>query len=278
MLGSTVPTIGGMEKAFHWGDAWGCEAVQFYITLSRKWQVDEIKREKVDLFKDAWRGSKVKEVVAHVPYLVNLVSENDLTRERSIDRMVSEIERAKLLGVRYLVLHPGSTGKRDKKRSIEILRDGFSRIFDRVEIGNVRILIETMAGQGSSLGSSFEEMAKILSVLGNENVFNVCFDSAHVFEAGYDINNGGYDKVIEEFKSHIPIERIMAFHLNDSKTGCGSGVDRHEHIGEGKIGLDFFKRLLNDDEFKGIPKILETPDTENRSEGNLTILKSLYVL
>lgn len=275
MLGSVVPTTGGIEKAFYWGDLWGCDVVQFYITLSRKWEVDEIEKEKIILFKDAWRKSKVKEVVAHIPYLVNLVSENDLIKEKSIVRMVAEIERAKLLGVRYLILHPGSAGKQERRRAIKILKESFDSVFDKVEPGDVKILIETMAGQGSSLGSSFEELAEILSVLGNDKVFNICFDSAHIFAAGYDIREGGYDKIIKEFEKHILIEKIMTFHLNDSKTDCGSRIDRHEHIGEGTIGLDFFKRLLNDERFKDIPKIIETPDTENRSEGNLLILKSL---
>lgn len=275
MLGSTVPTVGGMEKAFHWGDRWGCDAVQFYLTLSRKWRVDDLGQDGIDSFKEAWERSKVKEVVAHIPYLVNLVSENDVTRERSIERMVAEIERAEVLGVRYLVLHSGSAGGQGSKRAIEVLKEGFDRVFDRVRPDNAKILIETMAGQGSSLGSSFEELAEMLSILKNDDLFGICFDSAHVFEAGYDIREGGYDEVFNEFGRNIPIERIRAFHLNDSKTDCGSRVDRHEHIGEGRIGLDFFRRLLNDERFKDIPKILETPDVERRSEDNLELLRGL---
>lgn len=273
ILGSTVPTTGGINKAFYWGDKWGCEAVQFYITLSRKWQVDEIDRETVNSFKDAWKRSNVKEVIAHIPYLVNLVSENETTRERSINRMISEIERAKVLGVRYLILHPGSAGKRDRKEAIDVLKESFKEIFDRTDPDNVKISLETMAGQGSALGSSFEELARILSVLNNEKVFDICFDSAHVLESGYDTKN--YDKVFEEFEKHIPIKKISSFHLNDSKTDLGSGVDRHEHIGEGKVGIEFFKRLMNDSRFDDIPMILETPETENKSEKNLILLRNL---
>lgn len=273
MLGSTVPTVGGMEKAFYWGDKWGCEAVQFYITLSRKWEVDKISEEKIRLFKDAWKKSNVKEVVAHIPYLVNLVSENEATKEKSVERMISEIERAKVLGVKYLVLHPGSAGKQDKKDAIKILKKGFDRVFSKIDPGNVNILIETMPGQGSSLGSSFGEIAEILSVLNNDKVFGVCFDSAHVFEAGYDINK--YEETFKEFEKHISIKKMKAFHLNDSKTALSSKVDRHEHIGKGKIGLRFFKSLLNDKRFKKIPKILETPETEEKSEENLKTLKNL---
>ncbi len=276
MIGSTVPTVGGIEKAFYWGDKWGCEAVQFYLTLSRKWEVDEISKEKIDIFKRAWEESNVKEVVAHIPYLVNLVSENKLTRDRSVERMVKEIERANVLGVRYLVLHPGSTGKQEKKGAINILKESFDKIFEKVNPDGVNILIETMSGQGSSLGSSFEEIAEILNALKNEKVFSVCLDSAHILEAGYDIvKKNGYEETFVNFEKNIPIKKIRAFHLNDSKTDFGSKVDRHEHIGKGKIGTTFFKKLLNDKRFANIPKILETPEMEEKSFENLERLRAL---
>lgn len=275
MLGSTVPTIGGLDRAFYWGDKWGCRSVQFYLTLSRKWEVDKISKEKVNIFKNAWENSKVKEVVAHIPYLVNLVSENIEIREKSILRMIKEIERAKILGVKYLVLHPGSVGKQDKKEGIEILKKSFDKIFKKIDPKDTNILIETMAGQGSALGSSFKEIAEILSSLNND-VFAVCFDTAHVFESGYDISKrDGYQETFKEFEKNILIKKIKAFHLNDSKTDFYSKVDRHEHIGKGKIGIDFFKKLLNDKRFINIPKILETPETEEKSEENLKILRGL---
>ncbi len=276
MLGSTVPTVGGIEKAFYWGDRWGCEAVQFYLTLSRKWQVDDISQEKIDSFKKSWKSSKVKEVVAHIPYLVNLISENETTKEKSIERMVAEIERAEVLGVKYLVLHPGSRGKQDKEGAIKALKKSFDLVLSRVAPKNVKILIETMAGQGTALGSSFQEIKEILSALDNDNLFSVCFDSAHVLEAGYDIRGKeNYKEVLDEFNKYIPLEKIEAFHLNDSKTKVDSRVDRHEHIGKGEIGLAFFKELLNDDRFKKIPKILETPSMETMSEENLKVLRKL---
>jgi len=275
MIGSMVPTVGGIEKAFYWGDKWGCDAVQFYLTPSRRWQIDNLSRDKMDSFREVWKKSNVKEVVAHVPYLVNLVSEDDKTRQKSIERMTAEIKRAEELGVKYLVLHPGSAGKQKKETAIEVLKESFNQVFDRIKFKDVRILIETMAGQGSSLGASFSELAEIFFVLGNEHLFGVCFDSAHVFEAGYDIGEGGYEKVLKEFERYLPIEKIMTFHLNDSKSDCGSMADRHEQIGEGKIGLDFFRRLLNDKRFKNIPKILETPEIEQRGESNLRLLKGL---
>jgi deoxyribonuclease IV len=276
MLGSTVQTVGGLEKAFYWGDKWGCESVQFYLTLSRKWEVNSISDEKIDIFKESWKKSKVKEVVAHIPYLVNLVSENEETKRKSIARMIAEIERAKILNVKYLVLHPGSSGKQDKDKAIKILKESFDIIFSKINPEKVEILLETMSGQGSSLGSNFNEMAEIIKKLDNDEFFGVCFDTAHVFESGYEISTTkGYNETFRLFENNIPIEKIKAFHLNDSKTELGSKRDRHEHIGKGKIGLSFFKQLLNDQRFINIPKIIETPETEIKSEENLKVLRGL---
>ena len=277
MLGATVPTTGGIHNAFKWGDKWNVQAVQFYLTLSRQWKVNHMTDGDKEKFRKAWKNSNIKEVVAHIPYLVNLTSATKSTREKSIDRMIAEIKRAKELGVRYLVLHPGSPGKNGKEKGLRLLKEGFDRVFEEVSPEGVEILIETMAGQGTTLGSSFEEVGEILDLLDNEEVFSVCFDSAHVLEAGYDIRGeGGYGKVLNKFEKQISLEKIKTFHLNDSKTEFNSKSDRHEHIGEGEIGLTFFKKLLNDERFKKVPKIIETPKMGERSEYNLKKLKSLY--
>ena len=276
MLGATVPTTGGIHNAFKWADEWGIEAVQFYLTLSRQWKVNHMTEEDKQKFRKAWENSDVKEVVAHIPYLVNLTSATESTREKSVDRMITEIKRAKELGVRYLVLHPGSPGKNGKEKGLKFLKAGFDKVFEEVSPEGVEILIETMAGQGTTLGSTFKEVGEILDLLNNEEVFSVCFDSAHVLEAGYDIRGeGGYEKVLNHFEEYIPLKKIKIFHLNDSKTEFNSNSDRHEHIGEGEIGLQFFKKLLNDNRFVDVPKIIETPKMGEKSEDNLSVLKNL---
>ncbi len=276
MLGATVPTIGGIHNAFKWGDEWNVQAVQFYLTLSRQWKINHMTERDKQKFRKAWKDSDVEEVVAHIPYLVNLISATESTREKSIDRMIAEIERAKELGVRYLVLHPGSPGKNGKEKGLRLLKEGFDKVFQGVNPDGVEILIETMAGQGTSLGSTFEEVREVLDLLDRPNTFSVCFDSAHVLEAGYDIRgNQGYERVFNQFEQHIPLKKIKAFHLNDSKTELSSQSDRHEHIGEGKIGLKFFRKLLNDDKFGNVPKIIETPKMEEKSFSNLKTLRSL---
>ena len=277
MIGATVPTTGGIHNAFKWGDKWGVQAVQFYLTLSRQWKVNQMTEDDKEKFREAWEDSSVKEVVAHIPYLVNLTSATRSTREKSIDRMIAEIDRAKDLGVKYLVLHPGSPGKNGKEKGLRLLKEGFDKVFEEVSPEGVEILIETMAGQGTTLGSTFEEVKEILDLLNNKEVFSVCFDSAHVLEAGYDIRGDkGYEEVLDQFEQHIPLEKIKTFHLNDSKTELNSKSDRHEHIGEGEIGLTFFKKLLNDDRFKKVPKIIETPKMGEMSQSNIESLKELY--
>lgn len=270
MLGATVPTTGGIKNAFKWGDKWKIDAVQFYLTLSRRWEVSPMSDKEIKEFRKAWRESNVKEVVAHIPYLVNLVSDNKNTKKKSINRLVTEIERAKLLGVKKLVLHPGSSSNPSK---IFELKNSFDKVFQKVNPVSTSIMIETMAGQGNALGGTFKELAEILSILRND-IFGICFDSAHVFEAGYDLKNN-YEEVLQHFNKLIPLEKIKVFHINDSKTSLGSRKDRHAEIGQGKIGLNFFQNLLNDQRFKHVPKIIETPQMGQRSLYNLKVLKAL---
>ncbi len=265
-----MPTIGGIKNAFKWGDEWNVKAVQFYLTLSRRWDVSDITDGEVEAFKEAWNNSGVEEVVAHIPYLVNLISDNNRTRKKSISRMILEIERAKILGVNILVLHPGSSAYPDK---IARLKDSFDEVLTETDPGEVKIMIETMAGQGNVLGRNFDELAEILSVL-RKDLFGVCFDSAHVFESGYDLKNN-YEDVFEDFSELISLEKIGTFHLNDSRTSFNSKKDRHEEIGKGELGLDFFKKIMNDERFKNIPKIIETPKMGERSLHNLNLLRSL---
>ncbi len=274
MLGATVPTIGGIKNAFYWGDRWDCQAVQFYLTLSRTWKVNQLSEKEILEFKTAWKNSNVKEVVAHIPYLVNLISFNTETREKSIERLTAEIERAKLLDVKYLVLHPGTFKDISKEEAINLFVSNLEKVLKKIDLENVKILIETMAGQKNSLGSSFSEIKEILSKI-TGNSFGVCVDSAHLFEAGYDVSADGYDDLFKLFEKEIDLKKIMAFHLNDSKTKFNSKVDRHQHIGQGEIELGFFEKLLNDKRFKNIPKIIETPLMGEKSEQNLEVLRDL---
>lgn len=276
MLGSTVPTVGGLPKGFYWAKKWGCECIQIYVTLSRRWNVSELLPEEIFEFKSAWQKSPVKKVVAHVPYLVNLASPEKRLWEKSKNRLSIELSRTRQFGVNFLVLHPGSCGNSTKEEGIQRIIEALNIISSVGNDQKTKILLETMAGQGTAIGSNFEEIAYILEKLDNPGFFGVCFDTAHVFMAGYDIRGyAGYETVLKEFNKIIGLNKIKTIHVNDSKTKLGSSVDRHACIGDGELGLQVFHALLLDTRFLKVPKILEIPESNKRSKGNLKLLRKL---
>lgn len=276
MLGCTVPTIGGLPKGFYWATKWGCECIQIYVTLSRRWDVSELSAEEVIKFKSAWQDSPVKKVVAHIPYLVNPASSDKNLRRKSQERLRIELSRARQFGVNFLVLHPGSYGNSKKEDGMKRTIEAVNAIANETDNQKTKILLETMAGQGTSIGSTFEEIAYILEEINKPEFTGVCFDTAHVFAAGYDIRGyKGYEAVLNEFDRIIGIKHMKTIHINDSKTSFGSRSDRHACIGEGKLGLEMFHALMRDPRFLDIPKILEIPERDIRSEGNLRLLQKL---
>jgi deoxyribonuclease-4 len=276
MIGSNVPTIDGFHTGFAWGDKWGCECIQIYITLSRRWEVPELNQEEITEFNTAWKNSSVKQVVAHVPFLVNLASPNKEIWQKSIVRLITEISRAERLGVPFLVLHPGSYGNLTRREGIKRVTQALDIVFRGFDKLSVKILLETMAGQGTMLGSSFEEIAEILEKATSSESLGVCFDTGHVFMAGYDLRSyEGYESVLREFDKLVSLKKIGCFHLNDSKTRLGSRNDRHACIGEGELGLQVFHALLLDQRFSKTPKILEIPERDKRSKDNLELLRKL---
>jgi deoxyribonuclease-4 len=276
MLGSNVPTIGGPAEGFRHGDAWGCQCIQIYITRSRQWAVEPMSDHFIASFKAAWSNSNVREVVVHVPFLVNLASGDPAIREKSVERLTTEMRHADLLGIKYLVFHPGSSGSQSRAEGIAHIVEGLNRVIDLNATSPCKILLETMAGQGTTLGSRFEELAEILRDLEKPERSGVCFDTAHAFISGYQfIGYDGYLETLEEFDRIVGIHRIGVIHLNDSKTPGGSRNDRHAAVGEGHMGLQVFHALLRDDRFRGIPMILEIPERDEKSERTLQMLRDL---
>jgi deoxyribonuclease-4 len=275
MLGSNVPTIGGFHAGFKWGDEWRCESIQIYVTLSRRWDVPSLSRDEIAKFKTAWQGSSVRQVIAHVPYLVNLASPIQDLWAKSVNRLLIELSRAAKFGVPLLVLHPGSHGASSRQEGIKKIIEALSNIFGKVDV-TVKILLETMAGQGTTIGSRFEEIALILEKVQKPDLLGVCLDTSHLFMAGYDIRGyRGWKSVLNKFDEVIGLEKIGAIHLNDSKTDLGSRSDRHACIGEGKLGLQVFHAILKDQRFKDIPKVLEVPERDRRGKDNLELLRNL---
>lgn len=279
MLGSNVPTVGGLAKAFLYAEEWGCECIQVYITPSRKWEVPELTKEFVKGFKNAWVKTNVKSVVAHVPFLVNLASLDQRIREKSIERLKNEIAIANTLDINYLVLHPGSYRRINRREGLKILANSLNESITNHTKSGLNILLETMAGQGAMLGSAFEELAYVLADLDNREMFGICFDTAHVFIAGYDIRGyEGYYNVMTLFNDILGTEQLKLFHINDSNTKFNSHNDRHANIGEGELGLQTFHALMTDKTFVDIPKILEIPDRDNKSKDNMLFLRELQTL
>jgi len=275
MLGSNVPTIGGFHAGFKWGDEWRCECIQIYVTLSRRWNVPNLSQNEIAKFKTAWQKSSVKQVIAHVPYLVNLASPIQDLWAKSVNRLLIELSRAAKFGVSLLVLHPGSHGASSRQEGIKKIIEALDNIFEEVDVP-VKILLETMAGQGTMIGSRFEEIAFILEKVQKPELLGVCLDTGHLFMAGYDIRGyKGWESVLNEFNKIIGVGKTGTIHLNDSKTSLGSKSDRHACIGEGKLGLQVFHAILRDQRFKDVPKVLEIPERDTRSKDNLELLRNL---
>jgi len=279
MLGSNVSTIGGLPIGFQWADKWRCECIQIYITLSRRWEVPDLSREEISQFKSAWKKSLVKEVVAHLPYLANLASPDKNLYVKARERLIIELNRAKEFGISFLVMHPGSHRGSGETSGIQRIVDSLNIAIATTDNTSTKILLETMAGQGTELGYSFEQLAKILELARDQSRFGVCFDTCHVFAAGYDIGSyTEYEKVFEKFDKIIGLENLRVFHLNDSKGTLSSRIDRHASIGEGILGLKCFHAIVQDSRFVGIPKILEIPEREEKSQQNLDLLRKLRTL
>jgi len=268
MLGSNVPTHparGDLAILFEFSDEWHCECAQTYITLSRRWDLPDLRPGDISNFRSAWSKSQVKQVIAHVPLLVNLASSNNVIWQRSKDRLLSELLRAGKLGIQFLVLHPGYYCSSDKMTGMERIIVALDDVLENVNNSNIEVLLETTAGQGTSLGSRFEEIAYVWEKVRMNHLIGVCFDTCHVFASGYDIRGySGYEKVLEKFDLIIGLDKLKVIHLNDSRTGLGSKVDRHASIGEGKLGLQAIHALLRDSRFQNVPKVLETTEIDGR--------------
>jgi len=280
MLGSNVPAHparGGLATLFRYAEEWRCECAQTYITLSRRWNVPNLTREEISNFKSAWQKSQVKQVIAHAPLLVNLASPVDNIWQKSKDRLSTELSRANRLGIQFLVLHPGYCRNLGKETGIERIIGALNNVLDNVNDLTTKILLETTAGQGTVVGSRFEEIAYILEKTRRKRFLGVCFDICHVFAAGYDIRGyRGYEKVLKKFDAVIGLDKLKVIHLNDSKTRLGFKVDRHASIGEGKLGLQIFHAFVKDMRFRDTPKVLEIPGRDGKKvQQQLELLRKL---
>jgi deoxyribonuclease IV len=273
LLGAHMSIAGGYHLAAEKGGALGCTAIQIFTKNERQWRAKPITDDDASLFRGAVAQHGIQAAFAHDTYLHNLASPNPDLWRKSVDAFAEELERCERLGLDYLVSHPGSPGDSGAAAGIGRTREALAEITKRTSGFRSQILLETTAGQGATLGSRFDEMARLIE--GFDRI-GVCFDTCHVFAAGYDLRTrASYDDVMGEFDRLIGFARLRAFHLNDSKKDLGCRVDRHEHIGRGFIGRDAFRFIMNDERFAAVPKVLETPKENDMDPVNLAVLRAL---
>ncbi len=277
-LGAHMSIAGGLHLAIDRGMESGCGVIQIFTRNSNQWRGKEITESDALLFKSKFQSSGLHEVFSHDIYLINLASPPGDLRDKSILAFRDEMETCARLGINKIVMHPGSYLSDTPQAGLSRIIEAFDLLFKEVSQFDGKVLLETTAGQGSNLGRKFEELQTIISGSGFPDRFGVCFDTCHIFAAGYDISTREkYMRVMDEFDRVIGLERLECFHLNDSRKGLASRVDRHEHIGEGTLGLEPFGFIMNDERFVKVPKILETPKGDNNEMDmiNLGILRGL---
>lgn len=273
--GFHVSIAGGLHRSFDNAAELGIDTFQIFLKNSTRWTAPILSEDEILLFHRRWKKSADITVHAHTGYLVNLAGTGE-NLEKSVSLMKDEMDRADSLGIKKIVLHPGSHMGEGIDTGINGVSSALNRILSERGSG-VMILLETTAGQGKSVGHRFEHIRDIISKIKQDERIGVCFDTCHVFAAGYDISEAeGYYKTLDEFDRIIGLKKLELFHVNDSKKGCGTQVDRHEHIGLGYIGENAFKLLFYDTRFKDIDKILETPVDEVRDDhSNLAAVEEL---
>ncbi len=289
-LGAHVSTAGGLRPVFERIGAVGGEAMQIFTKNQRQWNAPAIAAEDAAFFRKEWENSGGMPVAAHCSYLINLAESDTVKAARAVSAFALELQRASILGIALLVTHIGShmgqgveTGLGNFVLNLDRAIEEFATLPEAPllassEAAPVTVLLETTAGQGTGLGFAFEHLARIIETSRYGRNLGVCFDTCHVFAAGYDFRTGeGYDETFSHLDETIGLERIKFFHLNDSKKDLGSRIDRHEHIGKGHIGLNAFRLLVNDYRFSGLPMVLETPKENGleRDRENLAVLRSL---
>lgn len=280
LIGAHESIAGGVHTAFERGNRAGCRVLQVFTKNSNQWKAKPLRSEDIASYKTAASKSNISFVMAHSSYLINLCAVDPVILQKSRDAYLEEIRRCDAFGIGYFNFHPGAHMGAGEAEGIEKIVESLNWIHAESPDCNVRSILETTAGQGSSIGHRFEELRAIIDGVEDRKRMGVCIDTCHIFAAGYDIRTEqAYDETIEEFDGVVGLDRLIAIHANDSKKGLGSRVDRHEHIGKGAIGRNGFQFMMQDERLKRIPKILETPKGEDLKEDimNLDVLRKLAV-
>lgn len=276
-LGAHMSIAGGAWKALERGKENNCRVIQVFTKSSNQWRAAHLSEEDVRTFRDVRKATGIDAAMAHNSYLINLGTPKKGLWKKSLSSFRVELERAERLGITYLVAHPGAHTGSGEKRGMRKIVEGLRTVLKETRGWKVGVLLETTAGQGTTIGHSFRQMGELLDRIGVPERTGVCLDTCHVFAAGYDWRTlEGYEAMWGEFDSEVGLGRLKGFHLNDSKGRLGGRLDRHEHIGKGQIGSRAFGRLMRDKRFHSIPMVLETPkDHEGADRRNLALLRRL---
>jgi deoxyribonuclease-4 len=286
LLGAHMSVAGGLPLSVERAVAHRCDAFQIFAKNANRWRGRVPPPEEIREFRTKVKAAGIGRVLSHASYLINLATTNQALRQQSIEAMGDEIDRAEALGLHGVVLHPGCYTHGDEAGAPGLIADALLRLLSERAGGRTMVLLEQTAGQGTSIGARFEDLASILALTSGHKRLGVCLDTCHLLAAGYDVcSPEGYAETFRQFGRLIGFGRLKVFHLNDSKRPLGSRVDRHEHIGQGHLGIEPFRRILHDERFRGLPMLLETPKTEGRGphavavdpldEGNLNTLRRL---
>ncbi len=278
LLGAHMSIAGGVNMAIERARSIGCTAMQMFVKNNMQWFARPLTREETRTFLEHQQRGELLSIFAHSNYLINLAATNGQFHANSIRSLSEELVRADQLELPFLVLHPGAHLDAGEEAGLEKIVESIDRVFSGLPKIKTRIALETTAGQGSCLGHKFGHLAYIISRVREPERLCVCLDTAHVFASGYDFGtDASVRKTFREFDRAVGLDRLVAIHLNDSKTACGSRVDRHEHIGKGKIGLAAFRFIMGSPRLRKIPKVLETPKGKDLREDviNLKTLRRL---
>ena len=278
LLGAHMSIAGGVHTAVERAMSVNCTALQLFVKNSNQWKGKPLSDDDVSTYKKLMRESRIRSVVVHDTYLINLCAVDRVILKKSRAALRDELHWSETIGANYLNFHPGSHMGAGENDGIKRIAESLNLVHEQTKGYKVRSVLEATAGQGTSLGYRFEHLRAIIDLVDERERMGVCIDTCHVFAAGYGIaTEAGYERTFNEFDDILGLDRLVAFHVNDSKRELGSRVDRHEHIGKGKIGKNGFRLLMNDPRFQNIPKILETPKGEDLKEDvvNMKVLRRM---
>ncbi len=275
LLGGHISASGGVYLSPERAAKFSFRTFQIFSKNQMQWKAKPLEDADVEKFKEEISNRKMSGLMIHASYLLNMGTTKEDLKAKVMDGFREEVRRADLLEIEYLTFHPGSANGTTEKIALANIAENLNEIIEKEQ--KCTILLETSAGQGSTVGHTFEQLAEIIDQVSRKDKVGICFDTCHVFAAGYDIKTqSGYGETMDHFKSSLGLDRLKGFHLNDSKKGINSRVDRHEQIGDGMLGLDGIANFVNDKKLRGKSMILETPLGEGGYDRDLANLEKVY--